>query len=158
MKNLLNKFRKNNKGFTLVELIIVIAIIAVLSAVIAPQYIKYVENSRVGVDESYISEVAHNMELTAASSEKVNGKQVTVKFSDAGVMTIAKVAAGDADAETVITATLVGTAADPGLFPTAKQTFKSKFYTTGAGKDKVVLTLKTDGSVKIEGTQNLNRA
>ncbi len=37
---------KKNKGFTLVELIVVIAIIAVLSAVIAPQYMKYVEESR----------------------------------------------------------------------------------------------------------------
>ena len=41
---------KNNKGFTLVELIIVVAIIAVLSAVIAPQYIKFVEKSKVSAD------------------------------------------------------------------------------------------------------------
>ena len=46
MKNI----RKSNEGFTLVELIIVIAIVAVLTAVIAPQYIKYVEKSRVTVD------------------------------------------------------------------------------------------------------------
>ncbi len=37
---------KQNKGFTMVELIIVIAIIAVLSAVLAPQYLKFVEESR----------------------------------------------------------------------------------------------------------------
>ena len=41
---------KRNSGFTLVELIIVIAIIAVLSAVAAPQYVKYVEKSRISVD------------------------------------------------------------------------------------------------------------
>ena len=46
----MEKLRKSNKGFTLVELIIVIAIVVVLSAVIAPQYIKYVEKSRVTVD------------------------------------------------------------------------------------------------------------
>lgn len=39
-----------NSGFTLVELIIVIAIIAVLSAVAAPQYIKYVEKSKISTD------------------------------------------------------------------------------------------------------------
>ncbi len=38
--------RATNKGFTLVELIIVVAIIAVLAAVLAPQYLQYVERAR----------------------------------------------------------------------------------------------------------------
>ena len=37
---------KNNKGFSLVELIIVIAIMAILVGVIAPQLILYIEKSR----------------------------------------------------------------------------------------------------------------
>ncbi len=37
---------KSNKGFTLVELIIVVAIIAVLAGVLAPQYLRYVERAR----------------------------------------------------------------------------------------------------------------
>lgn len=40
-----------NKGFSLIELIIVVAIMAVLIGVLAPQYIKYVEKSRASVDE-----------------------------------------------------------------------------------------------------------
>jgi type IV pilus assembly protein PilA len=52
MKNLMKKIRKSNKGFTLVELIIVIAIIAILTAVAAPQYIKYVDESRWSKDQN----------------------------------------------------------------------------------------------------------
>ena len=40
----------NNKGFSLVELIIVIAIMVILVVVIAPQYTKFVNNSRVSGD------------------------------------------------------------------------------------------------------------
>lgn len=47
----------NNKGFSLVELIIVIAIMAVLVGVLAPQYLKYVEKSRIQTDESAIGEI-----------------------------------------------------------------------------------------------------
>lgn len=44
--------KMNNKGFSLVELIVVIAIMAVLVGVLAPQFIKYVENSRRATDVS----------------------------------------------------------------------------------------------------------
>ncbi len=42
----------NNKGFSLVELIIVVAIMAILIGVLAPQYVKYVERSKVASDEN----------------------------------------------------------------------------------------------------------
>ena len=41
----MKRFRKNKKGFSLVELIIVIAIMVALIAVMAPAYVKYVAKS-----------------------------------------------------------------------------------------------------------------
>ncbi len=41
---------KNNKGFSLVELIIVIAIMAILVGVMAPQLIKYIEKTNESAD------------------------------------------------------------------------------------------------------------
>lgn len=47
---LLNKKQKNNAGFSLVELIVVIAIMVVLVAVLAPLFSKYIESSRRSTD------------------------------------------------------------------------------------------------------------
>ena len=44
--------KKNNKGFSLVELIIVIAIMAVLIGLLAPQYLRFVDKSKKSADVS----------------------------------------------------------------------------------------------------------
>ena len=57
---------KSNKGFSLVELIIVIAIMAVLIGVLAPQFIKYVERSRESTDLQNVEEVKTAVETYVA--------------------------------------------------------------------------------------------
>lgn len=55
-----------NKGFSLVELIVVVAIMAVLVGILAPAYLSYVEKTRRGTDENMAEEVRHTIEIATA--------------------------------------------------------------------------------------------
>lgn len=69
MLKFLNKKKNDNKGFSLVELIIVVAILAILVGLLAPQYLKYVEKSRKSADASNLDEMVRAIQVYAASAE-----------------------------------------------------------------------------------------
>lgn len=65
------RMSKRDEGFSLVELIIVIAIMAVLLAVLAPMYIKYVERSKIATDRQIVSAV-HEAIAVAIADENID--------------------------------------------------------------------------------------
>lgn len=75
-----NRKKRNNKGFSMVELIIVIAIMAALVGILAPQYIKYVAKSKDAADKTQIDEVLKAVKVIA-TEEGMDGKGFTVNVT-----------------------------------------------------------------------------
>lgn len=80
--------KTNNKGFSLVELIIVVAIMAILIGVLAPQYIKYVEKSRISADENIADSLLTAVQSALADedyeSTLLGGETVVLSYQPAG--------------------------------------------------------------------------
>ncbi len=70
----MKKENMNNKGFSLVELIIVIAIMAILIVVLAPQYLKYVEKSRNSTDMQNATEIVNAIQVYAADPDVTSNR------------------------------------------------------------------------------------
>lgn len=87
MKKKLQKYLSGEReGFSLIELIIVIAIMAILIGVVALAVIPYLEKSRVGKDQQTVDTVYSAFQATIAD-QKVS-TDVTVTIPNGGTATI----------------------------------------------------------------------
>lgn len=82
MKNYVAKLRENEeKGFSLVELIIVMAIMAILVGVVASQVIPYMEKSKLSKDQENLA----SLQMDVSSAIATSGctlKDTTVELKD----------------------------------------------------------------------------
>ena len=82
--------KKNNKCFSLIGLLVVVAILGILAVVLVPQYIQYLDSSRESVDKAQAEEIGHAAEVAIAANEALysavitaGGASITVKDNTA---------------------------------------------------------------------------
>lgn len=75
----------DNRGFSLVELIVVVAIMLAMVGIIAPAYMSYIEKTRIQRDESAAGEIYRAAEIVVYTGEYDISGQVLVTFSSAGI-------------------------------------------------------------------------
>ncbi len=114
---------KNNKGFSLVELIIVIAIMAILVGVMAPQLIKYIEKSKVSAD-TQAADAVHSAILTAMMDPEV--------VNDSGYNSSGVITGGAQSVTSLATSDVVGSAALEILGETAGADVTARLKSTNA--------------------------
>ena len=82
----MKRTKKNNKGFSLVELIVVVLIMAIIAVALAPQVMKWVNESRISADAStYDSVVAAAQDALANENvwkEVTGGTKFTIEISN----------------------------------------------------------------------------
>lgn len=130
--------KMDNKGFSLVELIIVIAIMAILVGVLAPQFIKYIESSRQSTDISAASEYKSAVEAYVADHGDETPGDIVVHINATGIYADANLAdVGLADNASAATTLTKWKSSGWPASATATYNTTSFKWTTGSGSDDI---------------------
>ena len=86
--------QNRNKGFTLIELIVVVSILTVLVGLLAPAYTKYIERSRESVDLANVRSAYDELMIEEATENQTTPKVVPLKQKIAGWQSMNTVSIG----------------------------------------------------------------
>ncbi len=76
---------ERQRGFSLVELVVVVAIMAALAGILTPVYLRYIEKTRIQRDESAAGEIFRAAEIVVYTGTYDVTGMVVVQFSSSGV-------------------------------------------------------------------------
>ena len=145
------KKKMNNKGFSLVELIVVIAIMAVLIGVLAPTLLGNIEKSRLAKDKDAI-DVLYKAWQTTAVNPDYTVKDGTYVYSVSGGQIAVNSASNTADIKLEKDGTAGWTAFEKELeeyIGDANIKLSSKYYTASDADAKVTIIVTTGGKVAL---------
>jgi len=77
------KFFRNNKGFTLVEILVVVIIVAILAAIAVPIYLRYVERARASEPQAALSSIRTSFRIYKQTYGSTDGYSVELAMQDA---------------------------------------------------------------------------
>ncbi len=77
--------KKDNKGFSLVELIVVVLIMGILAVALTPQVMKWVNNSRLSADKQTQEAVVSNCQLAMVESGALAAAPASFTISSSGL-------------------------------------------------------------------------
>jgi type IV pilus assembly protein PilA len=73
MLKFFNRMKKNKKGFTLTELIIVVAILGILAAIATPMVTGYIDDTKATADKATAKSIQSSLERAIAKGTIVTG-------------------------------------------------------------------------------------
>lgn len=147
--------QKNNKGFSLVELIVVVAIMAVLMGILVPTLVKNVEKSKKQKDASAIEEIRSTM-VTTLADPTYSDIEATIVYDDTTIDIdepgpTGKITAvspiTDAEVETFLTAV----SADVKDWKFTSKAYKAKDKVTFVIKDQMVTVYREAENESVPG-------
>ena len=145
--------KKKKKGFTLIELIVVIAILGILAAIAVPRFSGFTNKAKIQADEQYGKLVANTLttmiateEITQTSAQAASDVVITITPSSGAISAVTNITYWPAAAAAKINDATELNAAMALLVPNKK----TAYYDATC---KVTMNLST-GEVTVGGTTN----